>query len=41
MKYIVLDLMMGLICVMLILTIIGMFLVPDVLSKWSEMRSEV
>jgi len=38
MKNIVLDLMMGLICLTLILTIVGMILIPNVLGRWAEMR---
>jgi hypothetical protein len=38
MKNIILDLMMGLICIILIFTIIGMMIIPDVIGQWADMR---
>lgn len=40
MKNIVLDLMMGLICIVLTITIIGIMVVPEVLEQWAGMRSK-
>ena len=40
MKNIVLDLMMGLICIVLTITIIGIIVVPEVLEQWDDMRSK-
>lgn len=39
MKNIVLDLMMGLICILCILSVIGLFVIGDVLEYWKDMRS--
>ena len=33
-----LDFMMGIICILLTITVIGMVALPDVLSAWSAMR---
>lgn len=38
MKNIMLDFMMGIICILLTITVIGMVALPDVLSAWSAMR---
>ena len=38
MKNIALDLMMGLLCVVLTITIIGITFIPDVLEAWKDMR---
>lgn len=38
MKNIALDLMMGLLCMVLTITIIGIAFVPDVLEAWEDMR---
>ena len=40
MKNIVLDLMMGLLCIVLAITIIGTIIVPEVLEQWADMRSK-
>ena len=40
MKNIVLDLMMGLMCIVLTITIIGIMVVPEVLEQWADMRSK-
>ena len=40
MKNVVLDLMMGLICLAMTITIFGMFFVSDVMNAWKEMRTE-
>lgn len=37
-KNIMLDFMMGMICILLTITVIGMVALPDVLSAWSAMR---
>lgn len=37
-KNIALDIVMGLLCVFLAFTIIGMIFIPIVLDTWSEMR---
>lgn len=37
-KNIMLDFMMGIICILLTITVIGMVALPDVLSTWSAMR---
>lgn len=37
-KNIMLDFMMGIICILLTITVIGMVALPDVLSAWSAMR---
>lgn len=34
-----LDIMMGLLCVALALTFLGIAIIPDVLEIWEEMRS--
>lgn len=39
MKNIVLDVVMGLLCAVLTATIIGVFVVPDVLKAWQHMRT--
>lgn len=38
MKNIMLDFMMGMICILLTITVIGILALPDVLSAWSVMR---
>lgn len=38
MKNIMLDFMMGIICILLTIIVIGMVALPDVLSAWSAMR---
>lgn len=38
MKNIILDFMMGIICILLVITVIGILALPDVLSAWSAMR---
>lgn len=38
MKNIVLDFMMGLLCVILTLTLFGILFIPDVLREWRKMR---
>lgn len=40
MKNIVLDLMMGLLCVVLTITLIGIIIIPEVLEQWAVMRNE-
>ena len=40
MKNIVLDLMMGLLCIVLTITFIGILIVPIVLDEWSYMRNK-
>lgn len=37
-KNIVLDLVMGLLCVVLSLTILGLMVVPIVVDTWADMR---
>lgn len=37
-KYITLDIMMGLLCIALVLSILGIVLVSDVVEMWSDMR---
>ena len=37
-KNIVLDLVMGLLCVVLSLTILGLMVVPIVIDTWADMR---
>lgn len=37
-KNIMLDFMMGIICILLTITVIGILALPDVLSAWSAMR---
>ena len=38
MKNIVLDIIMGLLCIILTLTFIGILIIPDVLEEWKYMR---
>jgi len=38
MKNIVLDIVMGFICLFLIITVLGLFVLEDVIDKWKEMR---
>ena len=38
MKNIILDVMMGLICIVCVLTIFGLFVLPVVLDYWDDMR---
>lgn len=38
MKNIMLDFMMGMICILLTITVIGILALPDALSAWSAMR---
>ena len=40
MKNIVLDLMMGLLCVVLTITFIRITIVPEVLEQWADMRNK-
>ena len=40
MKNIVLDLMMGLLCIVLTITIIGITIIPEVLEQWAVMRNK-
>ena len=40
MKNIVLDLMMGFLCVVLTITLIGIIIIPEVLEQWAVMRNE-
>lgn len=39
MKNIVLDFMMGIICILCVLTVIGLFILPDVFDYWADMRN--
>lgn len=38
MKNVVLDLMMGLLCIALTITFIGICVIPEVLEMWRKMR---
>ncbi len=38
MKNIILDIMMGLLCIVLTITIIGLVVIPFVLKAWEDMR---
>lgn len=38
MKNIMLDFMMGIICILLVITVIGILALPCTLSAWSAMR---
>lgn len=38
MKNTMLDFMMGMICILLTITVIGILALPDALSAWSAMR---
>ena len=40
MKNIALDLMMGLLCIVLTMTFIGITIIPEVLEEWAIMRSK-
>lgn len=37
-KYITLDIMMGLLCIALVLSILGIVLLDDVVEAWGDMR---
>lgn len=37
-KYITLDIMMGLLCIVLVLSILGIALLDDVVEAWGDMR---
>lgn len=39
MKNIVLDLVMGILCILCVVTIVGLLVIDDVLDVWKEMRS--
>lgn len=39
MKNIVLDLMMGLVCILCVCSIIGLMVIEEVLEYWKEMRN--
>lgn len=39
MKNVVLDIMMGMLCMLLVVTLIGMIFIPEVLDAWSDMRA--
>lgn len=38
MKNIVLDLMMGLLCIVLTISLLGIIIIPEVLEEWRYMR---
>lgn len=38
MKNIVLDIMMGLLCLLLTVTLLGIVVIPEVLEQWGKMR---
>jgi len=40
MKNIVLDIIMGLICLALVITIFGIVFIPDILEQWADMRTQ-
>ena len=40
MKNIVLDLMMGLLCLVMAITLVGLIFIPDVLEEWRYMRRQ-
>lgn len=39
MKNIILDLMMGVLCVVLVVTFVGISIIPDVVEEWRKMRT--
>lgn len=39
MKNVVLDLMMGLLCIVLTITFIGISVIPDIVEEWGKMRT--
>ena len=39
-KNIVLDLMMGLLCIVLTITFVGIAIIPEVLEQWAVMRNK-